>query len=439
MCLACRDTGHILEPDLTEAPPKPRRRADETDHDALRTRIRAVLNDPVHGIANQLSPLVYAYDRLDDVAMPLAWFRGHSPGLTVLADLAHHAHARPVDHGMLDTYPQTPALHWLRALLVATSVLPSRDELLDRVEPWLDRLLADRPAAHTRIIEPFVNWHLLRQARLRARRRPTGRNTATHIRTQARLAVEFLAWLDDRGQDLSSATQGDLELWLTGGRQTRYFLGGFISWVRGRGLCTNLSMAHRHSAEPQDLLDADDRWEHLDRCLSDETLPLDVRVAGALVLLYGRTCTDLHRLRAGDIQLDGDHSTMQIHDTTLPIPPALATLIRELTATAPSQPGHDEPSTASRWLFPGRATSQPTAAHVLARRLRRHGIAALPARHAARAAWATEIPVALAADLLGIHLSTAERWSQRVRRDWTDYIADRAQGVHTSANDHAVP
>jgi hypothetical protein len=75
-----------------------------------------VLNDPVHGIADQLIPLVHAYDHLDDVAMPLAWFRGNSPGLTVLVDLAHHAHARPVDHALLDTYPQTSALNWLRAL-----------------------------------------------------------------------------------------------------------------------------------------------------------------------------------------------------------------------------------------------------------------------------------------------------------------------------------
>lgn len=137
-------------------------------------------------------------------------------------------------------------------------------------------------------------------------------------------------------------------------------------------------------------------------------------------------CTNLHRLRVGDLQPDSDHSTMQIDATTVPVPPALATLVRALTATAPSPPGRDELATRDRWLFPGRATRQPTAANVLARRLRRHGIAALPARHAARADWATEIPVPLAADVLGIHLSTAERWSQRVRRDWADYVADRA-------------
>lgn len=224
VCLTCRDAGHILEPDLAEAPPKPRRGATETDHDVLRARIRALITDPVHGIADQLTPLVHAYDHLDDVATPLAWFRGHSPGLQVLSDLARLAHHRPIDQDLLDAYPPSPAVHWLRALLVAADVLPARDELLARIERWLDRLLTDRPAAHARIVEPFVTWHLLRHARLRARQRPTERNTATHIRTQARLAVDFLAWLDSRGLDLGTAAQGDLELWLVDGKQTRYFL-----------------------------------------------------------------------------------------------------------------------------------------------------------------------------------------------------------------------
>lgn len=433
VCLACRDAGHMPEPDLIEAPPKPRRRVDETDHDALRARIRSVISCADHGVADQLAPLVHAYDHLTDVATPLAWFRGNSPGLTVLADLARQAHEHPLDHALLDTYPQTPALHWLRALLVNAGLLPSRDEMLERVEPWLEQLLADRPTAHARIVEPFVTWHLLRQARLRGRGRPTGRCTATHIRTQARLAVEFLAWLDNRGRDLTTAAQGDLDLWLTEGKQTRYFLSGFISWARARGLCPDLSMAPWRTADAQDFLNDDERWESLHRCLVDDSLPLDVRVVGALVLLYGRTCTDLHRLRNNDIGHDGDHGILQIEGTEVPLPPALAMLVRTLADRTPPPAGSDGAPSERRWLFPGRAAGQPAAAHVLARRLRRHGIAPLLSRHAARASWASEIPVPLAADLLGIHLSSAERWSQRVRRDWADYVADRAMDAPRGA------
>lgn len=37
------------------------------------------------------------------------------------------------------------------------------------------------------------------------------------------------------------------------------------------------------------------------------------------------------------------------------------------------------------------------------------------------------LPSPIAADLLGINISTATQWASRTRRDWTDYIAERAQ------------
>ena len=55
------------------------------------------------------------------------------------------------------------------------------------------------------------------------------------------------------------------------------------------------------------------------------------------------------------------------------------------------------------------------------------GNATLPSRNAARAEWARDIPSPIAADLLGINISTATQWASRTRRDWTDYIAERAQ------------
>lgn len=426
LCLACRDAGHLLEPDLTEAPPVARRRPGETDHDVLRARIRDIISCPTRGIAGQLAPLENAFDHLDNVATPLAWIRGTSPGLQILADLASRAHDERLDHAVLDAYPQTAGLHWLRALLVTNGVLPARDEMLERVELWLDEQLGQVPTPHARIVEPFVTWHLLRQARQRGRGGPTDQATATHIRTQARLAIAFLAWLDMHGRDLTSASQGDLDRWLTEGKQTRYFLGGFISWARARGLCPDLTMSHRTSADPHDVLDDHERWTNLQRCLTDGELPLHLRVAGALILLYGRTCTDLHRLTTDDIDQDGEDSTLHLNGTPLPLPRTLADLVRALADRATPAPSPTQQAHTQRWLFPGRAAGRPIAPYVLARGLRRHGIALLPSRHAARAAWATEIPVPLAADLLGINITATERWAQRVRRDWTDYLADRA-------------
>jgi hypothetical protein len=36
-----------------------------------------------------------------------------------------------------------------------------------------------------------------------------------------------------------------------------------------------------------------------------------------------------------------------------------------------------------------------------------------------------ELPASLLADLTGVSISTAERWSQRAKRDWAAYVGQR--------------
>ena len=81
---------------------------------------------------------------------------------------------------------------------------------------------------------------------------------------------------------------------------------------------------------------------------------------------------------------------------------------------------------APRWLFPGRVPGQPIDNHSLTNRLNRHGISARPARNGALMALAADLPAAIIADLLGMHINTAIRWLRFAGRDWADYLAARA-------------
>ena len=83
----------------------------------------------------------------------------------------------------------------------------------------------------------------------------------------------------------------------------------------------------------------------------------------------------------------------------------------------------------SRQLFPGRSPARPVAPQTLTRRLRQHGIESRQARNTALAAWASDLPPAVLASLLGVHIQTAVNWASRTRRDWTAYLAERAQPV----------
>jgi hypothetical protein len=81
---------------------------------------------------------------------------------------------------------------------------------------------------------------------------------------------------------------------------------------------------------------------------------------------------------------------------------------------------------APHWLFPGRVPGQPIDNHSLTNRLNRHGISARPARNGALMALASDLPAAIMADLLGMHINTAIRWVNLAGRDWADYLAARA-------------
>jgi hypothetical protein len=52
---------------------------------------------------------------------------------------------------------------------------------------------------------------------------------------------------------------------------------------------------------------------------------------------------------------------------------------------------------------------------------------------ARNAALAADLPAAVMADLLGMHVTTAVLWVNYARRDWADYLAARpAEQAHTS-------
>ena len=58
-------------------------------------------------------------------------------------------------------------------------------------------------------------------------------------------------------------------------------------------------------------------------------------------------------------------------------------------------------------------------------------IQARTARSAALINLAADLPAAVLADLLGLHINTAVRWVKRARRDWADYLAARADATGT--------
>lgn len=350
----------------------------------------------------------------------LRWLQ-RGRGASLLVQLA--ALDRPVTHADLDELPQPDRLDllYLRRLLVHAGVLPGRVEALERLDPWLDRLLAGRPATHGSVIRPFAQWAVLRTARRSAARSNYTSSAAARDRAEIRAATHLLADLDQQGLTLTGLTQTHLDRRLAGHPPGAEHLRCFLTWTAARGLTGPLLVAVQRHGPPTHFLDEDEHLAQLRHCLHDP-IPLTVRVAGSLVLLFGQPLTRIARLTAGAISHRGDQVLLTVADHPVLLPPALAHLVQQLAdqpqlvSALPPSPG------ASRWLFPGRPAGQPLTASTLGRWLNEHGIHARPARNTALLQLAGDLPAAVLAELLGLHINTAVGWSGYARRDWAAYL-----------------
>jgi hypothetical protein len=75
---------------------------------------------------------------------------------------------------------------------------------------------------------------------------------------------------------------------------------------------------------------------------------------------------------------------------------------------------------------PGQSPARRAVDVIFGARLHRYGIDAHAGRNTGRLALAAELPASVLADLTGIGISTAERWSHWAKRDWAAYVGQRA-------------
>ena len=389
----------------------------------LADKVTELLTGPDGAVAPELEPLAEAFTRVRLPFNAIHWIR-QSPAAGLIKHLV--AQQRPITHDLLDELPPGHSLHYLRQILVQTGILPQRDEDLERVPAWLEHHLAGQPPGHARLVRPFLHWSLLRRARSRAARRPFPASIGRQLRIRVLIALELLAWIDQQGTTLAELCQDDVDRWLAEEQtQRRYRVSYFLNWTTDRGLSRRLTVPAIPRQEPADFLGEDQRWQLLQRCLTDGTLPIGVRAAGALVLLFGLQLQRIRHLTAGQITDKDDNAYLTAGRQPVLLPPRLGAILRELAAQPPPRLMISHGPDAPRWLFPGRVPGQPLDLHSLINQLNRHGISARPARNGALAALASDLPAAVLADFLGIHVNTAVRWVIYVRKDWTDYLAAR--------------
>ncbi|SBV01735.1 hypothetical protein YUMDRAFT_06533 [Streptomyces sp. OspMP-M45] len=384
-------------------------------------RVRDLLSSSNGSITPQLQPLANALAGAARPRSVIYWLR-HSPSAKLLATLA--AGHSEITHELLDGLPQGRNLWHVRETLVATGVLPRRQETLARLELWLRDFTDALPAHQARIIRPFAEWQVLRDARRRAARGRYKAGSARTDRTDIRTAVLFMTWLDDNQLDLSTLTQEALDLWLTTHPTRRQGVGTFVRWTLARRLASGIKLPPDHRADASHFLTEDEHYGQLRRCLNDDQLPLDVRIIGAMVRLYGMQVTRIVTLTTDRFHKEDTDWYVTFDREPVLLPPKLGRLIEEqIRHPARISMLEQLPGDGSRYLWPGRPASRPIGGGWAHTRLKRHGLPSLSARNTAMIEFVAELPPIVVSDLLGIDPGTAHKWARFAQDSWADYLA----------------
>jgi hypothetical protein len=386
------------------------------------------------GIQPELQPLYQALAATERPATVAAWL-DRSAAPTILRSLS----GQGITHEALDELPDGKTLDHLRSILVAVGILPTRDEHMARLERWITRTIADRADAEEQhLLRRYAVWHLLRRLRQRTHGAEATHSQYVVVRQHVRAAIHFLDWLAAHDLTLATARQGDLDSWLANKTTTSHReVGHFLRWAKKEKLARLEAPADRWGG-PSRVLDTETRWEQARWLLHDNAVKPEDRLAGLLVLLYAQWPAAISRLTLDHVDISGTEVRIRLGDEPVTLPEPLDTLARQVVARRRGKAALGAPPT-SPWLFPGGQPGRPISAFGLGERLRQLGLHPGQARSTALFQLATELPAAVLARMLGIHITVAVAWQRASAGDWTGYAAEVSrrtnQGIAMSHHD----
>jgi hypothetical protein len=170
-------------------------------------------------------------------------------------------------------------------------------------------------------------------------------------------------------------------------------------------------------------LDRNRRWADARRLLREEAYPAADRVAGLLILLYAQKLSVITALTAGHVLHEDGRILLRLDSRPVVLPAPLDDLVAGLAASR-RPPGSSLLSVPSPWLFPGCKPGSAPTEDALAQRLHALGISPRQGRATALFTLAADVPAAILAKTLGIHVQAAIQWQKISAGDWAAYAAD---------------
>lgn len=329
-----------------------------------------------------------------------------------------------ISHDTFRALPSDRAHDYLRSLLTAVGVLEPFEIRIERMLPWIDKVVADLPTEQASLIRHFAHWQVLRQMRQAAREDRLTQTTANRCRRRIRVAIDFLAFLDAHGASAATATQDLLERYQEHTGRTINSEHTFVVWLRRSRINTGLHVPYTPRPAPMVTVSDQQRWNGVERLLHDTSLRRYTRIGGLFTLLFAQPLSRIVAMRTSQVVAADGVVHVAFNNIAIQMPAVLDDLIREhLQHRGKSLYASRE----TGWLFPGGNPGRYLATENIRAQLVAIGIKPYQGRKAAMFQLAAEMPAPVLAELLGITDNNAANWARLAARDWTGYIADRTR------------
>ncbi|MGH6655828.1 MAG: recombinase XerD [Actinocrinis sp.] len=339
--------------------------------------------------------------------------------------------AMSISHQTLDAHPSPRTAAHMRDLLIQAGLLEPRDRHLAQFEAWLaGKLAAIIDPGHQQLIRRFATWRALRQLRRRAETRAVEDGETRRYRQEINVATDFLAWLAEQGATPKTCRQAHLDAWLATGPTTRIKAGAFLRWATE----SHEMPAHLKLAQPilgtGLTISQDDRLSTLRRILEGTEIPLQLRAAGTLLMLYAQPISRISQLPLDALSTSPTVTIALGSREPADVPSPFAEIFHEFLASPRTSPW-TAANAGTPWMFPGLRPGHHIHPTQLRNRLRDHGIHLLGARTSALHALIREIPPAVVAQAIGYTDAVIEKHSTEIARPWATYASYRRQEPST--------
>lgn len=404
---------------------------------ALARRLRAPFQE--HGRISQYAERVF--EAIEETSNPwdtIVWLGRAKSARLLISLLRQH---EELTHDIFDNLPPGQPSNFARELLVRLNLLPPYDRYAKRLELWIDRTMDSLEHSglaikvnDIKLLRRFVSWSVLRSARQRSEEKALTFHSIVQSRRQILEPIKLMRLLASQDRSLFDLTQGELDDWVSDGPTTRREARHFFSWAHRKKALHRLEIQKEPRSLPKTIpLDGDERWATVRRLLHDNSIDIDLRVVGLLVLIYGQLLTRVARIQKRDIVVDADDVYLQQRKERLRLGPGVADLVKKLIAVERKR-GVVDQYVESPWLFPGLLPASHVQPTQFSARLSTIGIDVRAARTCAMIDLSAKIPATVLADMLDIDITTAVKWAALARPDHARYVARRA-----AQYEHAKP